>query len=455
MKFHLIGVGGAGMSVVAELLLAEGHEVSGSDRAESANLNRLHAMGVKTFVGHHADHVPPDAVVVVSSAIKPENLELQIAQIRGQKILHRSQALVLAAKERDFVAVAGAHGKTSTTGILAMAFQELGWQPSWAIGGSLVGGQSGGHLGSGSVLVAEADESDGSFLNYRSRVAIVTSVEPDHLDYYGTPAAFAEAFAQFAKRLVPGGLLVCNADHPGSAHLAQQSRAAGIRVHTYGISPAELGAEDRHAQLTLPPASNAPAEISFAGRQYSLQLKVPGEHNYFNATAAWLAGVELGADGSEMAHALTAFRGMQRRFELRGTVAGIRVIDDYAHHPTEVSATLKTARTLAPHVRVLFQPHLYSRTKAFAKEFAEALSAADSVIVTAVYPAREEPSAGAEGDAITACLPEAEFIASADEAAKQIAHTAEPGDIVITMGAGDITGYAPIVLTELKKWEAK
>ncbi|MDO5025581.1 MAG: UDP-N-acetylmuramate--L-alanine ligase [Trueperella sp.] len=455
MKFHLIGVGGAGMSVVAELLLAEGHEVSGSDRTQSANLARLQAAGVQTFVGHQTEQVPADAVVVISSAIKPENPELQIAQARGQQILHRSQALVLAAGERDFVAVAGAHGKTSTTGMLAMAFEDLGWQPSWAIGGSLAGGRSGGHLGAGSVLVAEADESDGSFLNYRPRVAIVTSVEPDHLDHYGTAAAFAEAFLEFAQRLVPGGLLVCNADHPGSAQLAQQCRALGIRVHTYGVADAPSDGAAAHAQLTLPTAIGEAAKISFAGQQYSLQLTVPGDHNYSNASAAWLAGVELGASGTAMARALASYHGMQRRFELRGKAADISVVDDYAHHPTEVAVTLKTARALAPQVRVLFQPHLYSRTKNFAAEFAHALAAADSVIVTSVYPAREDPSAGVEGDAITAYLPGAEFIADPTVAAQQIANTAQAGDLIITMGAGDITGYASVVLAELKKREAQ
>lgn len=446
MKFYLIGVGGAGMSVVAELLIAEGHEVSGSDRATSANTERLSALGANIFVGHRAEQVPEDAIVVRSSAIKPVNPEYSIALQRGQVIWHRSEALAFAAKEKDFIAVAGAHGKTSTSGMLAVALAELGADPSRAIGGTISGGLPGGYLGTGSMLVAEADESDGSFLNYQPRVALVTNIEPDHLDHYGTVEAFEQAFADFAECLTDDGLLIVCVDAPAGQRLVAYARERGIGVATYGKNPSE----GYHAQLIdIDPAGHG--KIVYAQESYELSLSVPGEHMLLNAVGAWLAGCELGFDRSKMAQALAAFKGTGRRFELRGEVEGIRVIDDYAHHPTEVAATLTTAKAQTTgKVRVLFQPHLYSRTRNFATQFAQALDVADSVVVTSVYAAREVPEDGVEGDAIVAHSRKASFIPDAAEAAHAIAATAESGDIVMTMGAGDVTTLAPIIIRDLE-----
>lgn len=443
MKYHLIGAGGAGMSVVGQLLLEGGHGVSGSDRSNSATLDRLREAGGDMFVGHDGANVPDDAVVVVSTAIKPDNPELAIAHSRGQKVIHRSQALAIAAESKDFVAVAGAHGKTTTSGMLAVAFNELGRDPSRAIGGNLAGGASGGHLGSGSMFIAEADESDGSFLNYSPRVALVTNIEPDHLDHYGSVDAFNNAFDEFARRLEFGGLLVCCADSPGSLELAKRSRENGIRTWTYGRGE---GLE-HHAKIS---DVDGGADIMFRGKPIELHLSVPGAHNVLNATGALLVGIELGEDPQEMADALTKFSGTGRRFELRGEKSGRRVIDDYAHHPTEVRATLETARKVTDNgVRVLFQPHLYSRTEIFAQEFADALDLADSVVVTNVYPAREVPEDGRESDAITDLLSKAELVNDRHEAARRIAKLSNPGDIVLTMGAGDITEMADVVLGAL------
>ncbi|VEI12599.1 UDP-N-acetylmuramate--L-alanine ligase [Trueperella bialowiezensis] len=443
MTYHLIGAGGAGMSVVGQLLVQAGHRVSGSDRSDSANLQRLKESGADVFVGHDAKQVPADAIVVVSTAINPDNPELVVARERGQEIIHRSQALAIAAQDKDFVAVAGAHGKTTTSGMLAVAFGELGRDPSRAIGGNLAGGASGAHLGTGSIFVAEADESDGSFLNYTPRVAIVTNVEPDHLDHYGSEEAFHDAFTEFARRIEFGGLLICCADSPGALELAKRSRAAGIRTWTYGRGD---GLE-YHAKIT--DQEDGP-NITFRGKPIELRLSVPGEHNLLNATGALLGGIELGEDAHDMAQALRAFRGTGRRFEQRGEKAGRRVIDDYAHHPTEVRATLQTARAETERaVRVLFQPHLYSRTEMFAQEFADALALADSVVVTNVYPAREVPADGRESDAITELLPGAELVADKVAAAHRIAQLSEPGDIVLTMGAGDVTEMADVVLEQL------
>lgn len=443
MKYHLIGAGGAGMSVVGQLLVEGGHEVSGSDRSDSPNLARLAAAGGRVFVGHDAVNVPEDAVVVVSTAIKADNPELAIANSRGQQVIHRSQALAIAAESKDFIAVAGAHGKTTTSGMLAVAFEHLGLDPSRAIGSSLAGGASGGHLGNGSMFIAEADESDGSFLNYAPRVALVTNTEPDHLDHYGSEAAFHEAFDEFARRIEFGGLLICCADSPGALSLAKRSRDAGIRTWTYGRGE---GLE-HHAAIT---DVDGGADLQFRGKPIELRLGVPGAHNVLNAVGALLVGIELGQDPQEMADALSHFHGTGRRFELRGQKAGRRVVDDYAHHPTEVRATLQTARAVTEAgVRVVFQPHLYSRTEIFAQEFADALALADSVVVTSVYAAREVPEDGRDADAITELLPGAELVPDRHDAARRIAELSNPGDIILTMGAGDITEMADVVLGAL------
>lgn len=449
MKFHLIGVGGAGMSVVADLLLAAGHQVSGSDREESANVTRLEQAGATIYVGQSADQVEPDAVVVVSSAIKESNPELAVARNRNQEVWHRSEALAFASQGRDFIAVAGAHGKTSTSGMLAVAFDALGRDPSRAIGGSLFGGKSGGYLGTGSMLIAEADESDGSFLNYAPRIGLVTNVEVDHLDHYGSIEAFEQAFDDFAKRIVKGGYLICCADNEGSARLAERAREAGIRVWTYG----RAHGDEHHIHLTdmLDAKSNS-GIIEFRGQTYQIDLSVAGAHMLLNAAGAWAVGVALGEDGSDMARALAAFRGTGRRFELRGEVSGIRIIDDYAHHPTEVAATLATAKELGDGaLRVVFQPHLYSRTHNFAAEFAAALDIADEVIVTSVYAAREEPEDGSEGDVIVARMRNGRYIQDMHDAAREIVTNAAPGDIIMTMGAGSITTCAPDIAAELSR----
>ncbi|QOR48437.1 UDP-N-acetylmuramate--L-alanine ligase [Trueperella pecoris] len=443
MIYHLIGAGGAGMSVVGQLLLERGHVVVGSDRNDSANLRRLAAAGATVYVGHDARQVDPAATVVVSTAIKETNPEWQVAKERGQDIIHRSQALAIAAADKDFIAVAGAHGKTTTSGMLAVAFDQLGRDPSRAIGGSLAGGASGAHLGSGTMFIAEADESDGSFLNYAPRVALVTNVEPDHLDHYGSVDAFHEAFAKFAGRIEFGGLLICCADSPGALALAHRARDEGIRAWTYGRGK---GLEN-HAAIE---DTSTGARIVFNGKPIELELAVPGRHNILNATGALLVGIELGEDPAQMAGALAKFVGTGRRFELRGHAHGRRVIDDYAHHPTEVRATLETARNETEGaVRVLFQPHLYSRTQIFAKEFAQALSLADSVVVTSVYAAREVPEDGSEANVITDLLPGSEYVADRLEAACRIAQLSEPGDIVLTMGAGDVTELADVVVQAL------
>ena len=436
--YHFIGIGGAGMSVVAELLADEGARVSGSDAKASQVTRRLAEEGLAVAVGHDAANVPPEATVVVSSAIRESNPELAVARRRGQRILHRSQALALAAAGRDFVAVAGAHGKTTTSAMIATALSGLGLDPSWAIGGTVMGVGGGGRLGGGRIFVAEADESDASFLNYAPRLALVTNVEPDHLDHYGSREAFEEAFADFARRIVPGGLLVVCADSDGARRLAAQAVSEGIRAVSYGRGQGVDGVE-RHVRLGA--ADRGPSgisgEVDDGDGAVTIELGVVGEHNLLNAAGAWTAGVELGLGRREMAAALAGFAGTGRRFELRGVASGVRVVDDYAHHPTEVEATLRTARDVVGDgaVRVLFQPHLYSRTREFAREFARALGLA------------EDPVDGVEGDLITSHMAGAgQYVADRLEAARAIASRCAPGDLVLTVGAGDVTELAPVIL---------
>lgn len=459
-KYHLVGIGGAGMSVVAELLAASGAEVSGSDSKESQTTRRLAVEGISVSIGHDARHVPADAVVVVSSAIRESNPELAAARERSQKVLHRSQALALAARGRDFVAVAGAHGKTTTSAMIATALREAGLDPSWAIGGSVVGAGGGSHLGGGRAFVAEADESDASFLNYEPLVEVVTNVEPDHLDHYGSAEAFEEAFAQFARLLKADGALIACADSPGALRMAVGAIDRGQRVVTYGrgdgprgaaahVKVAPVRAHSREASRPL----GASGAFDDGSGPVRVDLSVVGDHNLLNAAAAWAAGVELGVGREEMASALSHFLGTGRRFELRGEAGGVRVVDDYAHHPTEVEATLRAARAVVGDgaLRVLFQPHLYSRTANFADRFAEALSLADDVVVTSVYAAREDPTPGVEGDLVTSKMDpaRAQFVPDRFEAARALAARARPGDLVMTVGAGDVTELGPTILDQI------
>lgn len=453
--YHLIGVGGAGMSVVAQLLAARGFAVSGSDREDSALLASLRQQGIDARVGHAAANVPQDAIVVRSSAIRPDNPELAYALARGQRVIHRSQALAIAAGDMDFVAVAGAHGKTTTSGMIATALSVAGIDPSFAVGSRIGGFGTGAHLGQGSLFIAEADESDGSFLNYRPRIAVVTNVEPDHLDFYRTRQAFAQAFVDFAGRIDEGGALITDTDDPGAARLAA-TVAADVRVIGYGSStpPAGLAAFARITRTELGPEGSC-ANFVYDGRDYTLQVPCPGMHNVKNALAAWLVGVEAGVAPTLMARALASFRGTARRFETRAEVGGIRVVDDYAHHPTEVAALISQARIAAGDGRVLalFQPHLYSRTRDHAAAFAKALGAADRTVVCDIYGAREDPIPGVTSRLITDLMARGEYVADMDAAARRLAQQAHAGDLVLTVGAGSVTRAADTVIAALRRRE--
>lgn len=446
-RVHLIGVGGAGMSAIALLLAARGVPVSGSDARDSVVLAALRDAGVRTHVGHDADHVTGADTVVVSSAIRETNPELAAARARALRVLHRSAALAALMAGRRTVAVAGAHGKTTTSAMVAGILAAAGRDPSYAIGAA-VDGPVGARHGDGDAFVAEADESDGSFLAYTPEVAVVTNVEPDHLDHYGTREAFEDAFEAFAGRIVPGGSLVVCLDDDGARRLAARAAERGVAVVGYGTAP------DAVVRLGewVPAGQGGSVAVTDTrdGARAVLELQVPGAHNGLDAAAAWTAARLLGVPGDVSAEALGAFRGTGRRFEDRGTRAGVRVVDDYAHHPTEVAALLRAARSVAGQGRVLvlFQPHLFSRTRTFAREFADALATADLAVVTDVYAAREDPDPAVTGALITDAMPHGRglFVAGRLDAAATVGRLARPGDLVLTVGAGDVTELAPAVL---------
>ena len=478
--FHLIGVGGAGMSVLAQLLAERGATVTGSDAVGGDAFDHLRGLGLAVVVGHDAAHVPAGATVVVSTAIKEANPELAAARERGQEVIHRSEALALAARGRDFVAVAGAHGKTTTSGMLAQALSVAGEDPSFAIGGVVRDLGTGAHLGAGRAFVAEADESDRSFLNYDPYLAVVTNVEPDHLDTYGTPEAFERAFLDFARNIRRDGRLIVCADDPGGARLARAAAGRGVPTTTYGTAGAgetgrlvgdahvrveitERRAGGTSALLTLwshgtgpEPGPVRPGDCTVTG-PIALDLALPGDHVALDAAAAWAAGLELGVAPEVMARALGAFGGTGRRFEVRGEAAGVRVIDDYAHHPTEIEALLTAAREVADarggRVLALFQPHLFSRTRAFADRFGVALGRADLVVVTSIYPAREtqedfpDVTGATVADRVVGAR--ARYVADHGEAARVLADAARPGDVALTVGAGDVTRLGPVILERL------
>ncbi len=447
-RAHLVGVGGAGMSGIARILADRGFAVSGSDARDSAALAGLADRGVRTAVGHAAKNLEllpggPTAVVV-STAVRPDNPEVVAARAAGIPVVRRADALAALMTGRRSVCVAGTHGKTSTTSMLTVALQHAGLDPSFAIGGELTGSGLGAHHGSGDVFVAEADESDGSFLSFSPHGAVITNLEPDHLDHHGTAEAYTAVFDQFVDRIEPGGFLIACADDPGTAALADRVQLR--RTVRYGRS------------ATAAVRLSGQTVVLADGREVSLRLTVPGEHMLLNATAALAAGVELGVDPELLAAGLAGYTGVRRRFELKGTAAGVTVYDDYAHHPTEVAAQLAAARAVAGAGRlvVVFQPHLYSRTATFAAEFGTALAGADLVVVLDVYGAREDPQPGVTGELVAAAVGDRAAVLyhpDRPSAAAFVAGVVRPGDLVITMGAGDVTAIGAELLARLPESE--
>ena len=458
-RVHFIAIGGSGMSAVARVMLARGVVVSGSDAKDSAVLASLRELGAQVFVGHDPDHVADADTVVISSAIPESNVELAAAREAGCFVLHRSQGLAATMQDSRRAAVAGANGKTTTTSMLTVALQAAGLDPSFASGGELTGQGTNAAWTGADAFVVEADESDGSFLVYRPEVAVVTNVQPDHLDFYGTFDNVEAAYATFASSIQPGGLLVACADDAGSARLAARAQESGRRVLTYGFDEAaDLGLSEHVADdegigtttvLHLP-----------GGGQTPMRLATPGAHNALNAAAAYLAATAgFGAEGALVLEGLAAFDGARRRFEVRGVAEGVTVVDDYAHNPGKVAAVVRTAADIAARrggrLHVVFQPHLYSRTRDFAQGFAAGLAPADSVVLLDVYGAREQPMDGITSELIAAPLrklPGERIVAvggTFEGVADELASAADAGDLVLTVGAGDVTELAALVLHAL------
>ena len=464
-RVHMVGIGGAGMSGIARILLDRGGLVSGSDAKESRGIHALRARGALIRIGHDAsslDLLPGGATAVITThaAIPKTNPELVEARRRGIPVVLRPEVLAKLMDGRTTLMVTGTHGKTTTTSMLIVVLQHCGLDPSFAVGGELGEAGTNAHHGSGNCFVAEADESDGSLLQYTPNIAVVTNIETDHLDFYGSADAYVEVFDSFVERVAPGGALVVCTDDPGAAALAQRTAELGVRVLRYGSG--SQGESDQDLAGTLlsweQQDTGAVAHIQLAGEPHPrvMRLSVPGRHMALNALGALLAAIEIGASADDVLDGLAGFEGVRRRFELVGTAGSVRVFDDYAHHPTEISATLAAVRTVLEQSGdgrslVVFQPHLYSRTKAFAAEFGRALDAADEVFVLDVYGAREQPLAGISGASVAehVSVP-VRYLPDFSAVAQQVAAAAGPGDVIVTMGAGDVTLLGPEIVTALR-----
>lgn len=474
---HFIGIGGAGMSVLAEMLLEEGVSVSGSDAHRNAKTDKLESLGATIYEGQEAQNVDGASIVVYSSAIKPNNPEIVRAFEQGSLVMHRSDILATFMAHKASITVAGAHGKTTTSAMIAQIFASAGRadlaDPSYAIGGSIhtpEGLRDGGHAGHGSIFVAEADESDGSFLKYRPSLAVITNVEPDHLDHYGDAQAFAHAFIEHAQH-AQQHVIACGDDEGALNVVRSLNDQERKRAIVYTTNP---NLSLQYAQVVRIHTDN---KSTFDGGQdFSIQwlerygeemlhahIRVPGEHNVRNATAALIAALVAGVQPLDAVRALDDFRGAARRFDIKAVIQGVTVVDDYAHHPTEVNALMDAARVRYPHerIRVLFQPHLFSRTHFFADQFAHALAKADEAIVTGIFPARElekdwpDISSQTIPDAAVGLHAQIRAIDDMNEAARYLADSAQSGDVIFTVGAGSITTMADSIAERLSEREVE
>lgn len=460
-RVHLVGIGGAGLSGIARIMLARGVPVSGSDAQDSPGLEALRALGATCHVGHdaaHLDGLGPEDTLVVSTAVRETNPEVVEARRRGIRLLPRSAGLESVMQDRRVVAVAGTHGKTTTTSLLTVALRHCGADPSFAIGGDLQETGTNAHDGSGELFVAEADESDGAFLVYSPYAALVTNVEADHLDNYGTEEAYVAAFDTFVDRIDPDGFLVVVADDPGADRLAGVATDRGRAVVRVGE---RADADLRALDLRFVGTTSTFTVADDRGRRLGeVRLQIPGRHYVLDALAALACGLRLGFGFEELAAGLGSFTGTRRRMERKGEADGVRVYDSYAHHPQEIAGDLAAARAVAGEGRlvVAFQPHMVSRTRIFGEQMGMALGAADEVVVLDVYLAREEPEPGIDGGLVARAVPlpasAVVFEPSWDAVVEQLVARARPGDLVLTLGAGDVTRLGPQVLELLGRREA-
>jgi UDP-N-acetylmuramate--alanine ligase len=436
---HFAGIGGAGMCGLAELLHEEGFEVSGCDLAASETTARLETLGIKVALGHAPDHLAGVQVLVISSAVPGTNLEVDAARSRGIPVIRRAEMLGEISRLKWGIAVAGTHGKTTTTSLTGFVLTRAGLDPTVVVGGRMHYLGAHARLGHSEYLVCEADEFDRSFLALSPALALITNVEPEHLETYGSVEAMEEAFVTFANRVPFYGATIACLDDPGVRRLLPRFSR---RTVTFGFTPqAEV-----HGRKPRFSTTGADCRVVERGRELGeLSLSLPGRHMLSNALGAAAAALEIGVQFDQIAKAVAAFTGVARRFERKGERDGIVLVDDYAHHPTEVAATLQAARQSFPDARlvVAFQPHLFSRTKAFTREFGEALLSADVVLVLPIYPAREQPIAGVTHELVVEAAHasghrKVSGAASFPEALNTLNELLRSGDVLLTMGAGDV-----------------
>ncbi|MGH3360642.1 MAG: UDP-N-acetylmuramate--L-alanine ligase [Nocardioidaceae bacterium] len=454
---HFIGIGGAGLSAIARIMVERGIRVSGSDANDSELLRSLAESGATCYVGHDAAQLDGADTVIVSTAVRSSNPEVLAAQERGLRLLPRSAGLESVMRGRDVVAIAGTHGKTTTTSMLALALDECGADASYAIGAEVDSLGSNARAGDSRLFVAEADESDGAFLVYSPYCAVVTNVDADHLDNYGSEDAYHAAFRAFLDRIRDDGVLIACADDTGAAALADEAERRGIETIRFGEDPrSDVRISDLSVDST---GSTFDVWSRLSGAEEPLgtvRLRVPGRHYAIDALGALVAGLRCGFGFAELSAGLAAYAGARRRMELVGIAGDVRVYDSYAHHPVEIAGDLEAARALAGGGRLIvcFQPHLVSRTRIFGAAMGEELGAADEVVVTEIYLAREDPDPEVSSELIASNvgLPATEVHRAHDlvAAVKTLVAVAAPGDLVLTLGAGDVTTVGPAVLAALR-----
>jgi len=444
-QVHFIGIGGSGMSGIARILIGMGHKVTGSDVRTSPNIVTLEALGAMIAIGHDEANLGEANTVVVTSALWPNNPEYLLAKKRNLPVIHRSQALAHLASKKRLVSVAGAHGKTTSTGMIITALLGLKQDPSFVNGGVISSLGASSQNGSGELFVIEADESDASFLHYETSVALITNVDPDHLDHYGSIEAFHQVFADFANKAKE--LVVINSDDAGAKAVAKLISKPQITFGEAETADVRVSDISEKAQVSF--------SLSYKQQTVSATLTIAGRHNAINAAGAVATLIGLGFDFEQSIREVEKFGGTERRFELHGDRRGVKVYDDFAHHPTEVAAALNGARAVVGHGKIVtvFQPHLYSRTRLFAKEFADALEASDEVVLLDIYAAREDPEPGVTGELIlnaSSRKDKIHYVKNWSDASMVAARLAGAGDFIVTMGCGDVYKMVPEILEALE-----
>lgn len=442
---HFVGIGGSGMSGIARLLLGMGHKVTGSDLRDTSNVKALRELGAEIFIGHDKAHLGKPDTVVVTSALWPTNPEYLLAKELGIPVIHRSQALAHLASSKRLIAVAGAHGKTTSTGMVITALMAMGEDPSFVNGGVINSVGASAKSGSGELFVIEADESDGSFLHYDTAVSLITNVDPDHLDHYGSIEAFHQVFADFANKSKE--FVVISSDDVGAREVSKLISKPQLTFGEHELATVRVSNVFTRAKVAF--------DLTYQGKTISTQLALAGHHNALNAAGAVAVLVGLGFDFERAIQEVSKFQGTERRFEFHGTKRGVSVYDDFAHHPTEVAAALSGARAVVGSGKLItvFQPHLYSRTRLFSKEFAQVLAASDEVVLMDIYAAREDPEPGVTGELIFNHFEDKSrihYVPEWSDVPEVAARLASDGDFIITMGCGDVYRMCPELLEALE-----